>query len=118
MGRQNDSLDFDQLSVAAAPAGLLFGLAVSGVDGNRRGHVPEGNGAAIVATLDRLIGGKVDIVLRTRVRELLIDHGRVAGIRLDGQDVRSSAVVITTGGFGANPGFTSSGSGLETCSLP
>jgi len=78
-------------------------LYVSGIDGHRRGHVPMGHGAEIVATFDRAISGKADVVLRTRVRDLLMENGRVAGIRVDGQDVRSGAVVITTGGFGANP---------------
>ena len=78
-------------------------LYAAGVDGNRRGHVPTGAGAAIVAALDGAISGKVDVSLRTRVRSLIIEDGAVVGIRVDGQDVRAHAVVVTTGGFGANP---------------
>jgi fumarate reductase flavoprotein subunit len=78
-------------------------LYAAGVDGNRRGHVPTGNGAAIVAALDREITGRVDIALRTRVRELVVEQGRIAGVRTDGLVVRAGAVIVTTGGFGANP---------------
>ena len=39
LGRQNDSLDFDSLSAAGAPAGLLFGLAVIGF-GTKAGFMP------------------------------------------------------------------------------
>jgi fumarate reductase flavoprotein subunit len=78
-------------------------LHVGGVDGIRREHVPTGNGAAIVAALEGAISGKADVALRTRVRDLLIEDGRVAGIRSGGEAVRAHAVVITTGGFGANP---------------
>ena len=78
-------------------------LHVGGVDGIRREHLPTGNGAAIVAVLDAAVAGKADVALRTRVRDLLIEDGRVAGIRADGAEIRAHAVVITTGGFGANP---------------
>ncbi|MDB5482451.1 MAG: fumarate reductase flavoprotein subunit [Caulobacteraceae bacterium] len=78
-------------------------LYVAGVDGNRRGHVPVGAGAAIVAALEGSIGGRADVALRTRVRELLVEEGRVAGVRVDGETIRAHAVVVTTGGFGANP---------------
>ncbi len=97
-----------------APAAVewLIGLGVqfpvdqlyaAGVDGNLRGHVPVGAGAAIVAALEGAIGGRADVALRTRVRELLIEEGRVCGIRADGVTLRAAAVVVTTGGFGANP---------------
>ena len=78
-------------------------LHVGGVDGVRREHVPTGNGAAIVAMLDAAVAGKADVALRTRVRDLLIEDGRVSGIRAAGAEIRAHAVVITTGGFGANP---------------
>jgi fumarate reductase flavoprotein subunit len=78
-------------------------LYVAGVDGMRRGHVPVGAGAAIVAALETSIGARADIALRTRVRELLVERGRVTGIRVDGETFRAGAVVVSTGGFGANP---------------
>ena len=78
-------------------------LHAGGVDPIAREHVPVGNGAAIVAALDRSIAGRADVALHTRVRELLIEDGRVTGVKVDGERVRANAVVITTGGFGANP---------------
>lgn len=78
-------------------------LHVGGVDGLRREHVPTGYGAAIVAVLEAAISGKADVALRTRVRELLVEDGRVAGVRFGDEAVRAGSVVVTTGGFGANP---------------
>jgi fumarate reductase flavoprotein subunit len=78
-------------------------LHPGGVDPVPREHTPTGAGAAIVAALDAALNGKVDVALRTRVRALLIEDGAVVGIRSDGEDIRSNAVVISTGGFGANP---------------
>lgn len=78
-------------------------LKVGGIDGNRREHVPTGAGAAIVEALEGAVSGKLDVALRTRVRELLVEDGRVAGIRSGGETIRAAAVVVTTGGFGANP---------------
>ncbi|WP_342363939.1 FAD-dependent oxidoreductase [Terrarubrum flagellatum] len=80
-------------------------LYVSGVDGVRRGHRAEGHGAEIAAALEGSLSGKsVDIATSTRVRDLIIDDaGRASGVRIDGQDVSAGAVVIASGGFGANP---------------
>lgn len=78
-------------------------LHAGGVDPIPREHVPVGAGSAIVAALDRSIAGRADIALRTRVRDLLIEDGRVTGVKVAGETVRAGAVVITTGGFGANP---------------
>lgn len=79
-------------------------LYASGVDKVRRGHRATGDGAGIVAALEGWLSGKsVDTVLETRVERLLIESGRVCGIVVDGAEVRSTATVIATGGFGANP---------------
>lgn len=82
------------------PADKLY---VAGVDGEMRGHTPEGHGARITEVLEGAISGKVETVLRTRVQELVMDGDRVAGIRIDGETISSRAVIIATGGFGANP---------------
>ena len=80
------------------------GLYASGVDKIRRGHRAEGGGAAITQALEGQLSGKgVDIALNTRVSTLLIEQERVAGITVDGENIRSEAVVMATGGFGANP---------------
>jgi fumarate reductase flavoprotein subunit len=79
-------------------------LYASGVDKVRRGHRATGNGAGIVEGLEGYLSGKtIDTVLETRVERLLIEDGRVCGIVADGAAVRSTATVIATGGFGANP---------------
>lgn len=79
-------------------------LYASGVDKMRRGHRASGDGAGIVEALEGFLSGKaVDTVLETRVESLLVERGRVAGIVADGQPVRSNAVILATGGFGANP---------------
>jgi fumarate reductase flavoprotein subunit len=78
-------------------------LYVAGVDGLKRGHQPEGHGAAIIAALEGHLSGKVEVVTRTRVRELLVEDDRVAGVKVDGEAVKAGAVIIATGGFGANP---------------
>lgn len=79
-------------------------LYMSGVDKVRRGHRAAGGGAAIAEALEgSLAGANVDTALHTRVESLLIEQGRVIGIVVDGEPIRSSAVIIATGGFGANP---------------
>ena len=81
-------------------------LYVAGVDGVRRGHRAHGHGAAIVAALEGSLTGKtVDVVLNTRVRNLLLEEGAMAGIATDEGVVRSNAVVIATGGFGNDTGL-------------
>lgn len=79
-------------------------LYVSGVDKIRRGHRAAGGGGAIAEALEgSLANATVDTALQTRVESLLIEQGCVTGIIVDGEPIRSSAVVIATGGFGANP---------------
>lgn len=80
------------------------GLYRSGVDDTPRGHQCAGGGAALVAALAtraRQLG--TDIRLGTRVQELAVADGVVCGVRAGGSVLRASAVVIATGGFGANP---------------
>lgn len=78
-------------------------LYCSGVDKIRRGHRAGGHGAEIAEVLEGSLSGlSVDVALRTRVRDLLLEKGRVAGIVIDGDPVTACAVVLATGGFGAN----------------
>ncbi|MEC7763426.1 MAG: FAD-dependent oxidoreductase [Pseudomonadota bacterium] len=87
---------------AEFPAANLY---QSGVDGIKRGHRCEQQGAGIAQALEAAISQKgLDVALQTRVRDLLRDDtGRVTGIRVDGADVTAHSVVLATGGFGANP---------------
>ena len=85
------------LGVAFPPAYLT----VSGVDSKPRGHVcPEG-GLGITNVLINAAGAAgVEHVLDTRVSALLVEEGKVCGIKTPDAELRSHAVVITTGGFG------------------
>ncbi|AMN47572.1 fumarate reductase flavoprotein subunit [Steroidobacter denitrificans] len=88
---------------------LPEGLYVSGVDGIARGHSPTGAGAAIAEALEGALGQKsVDVVLRTHVNRLLVDpDGGLRGIVVGDDAITAGAVVIATGGFGANEEFLS-----------
>ena len=114
--RASEGLDWlMKLGVEFRPADLY----ASGVESIERGHTANGSGAAIAAALDRAVAvasvassaragapaQAIDVVLNTRVEGLLRDAegGRVIGVRAGGTDVFAGAVVLTTGGFGANP---------------
>lgn len=81
------------------------GLYASGVGPVRRGHAPEGSGAEVVNVLDSHRSDRgVDIVLDSRVTGLITnDQGRVTGVRIGEDEASCGAVVLATGGFGANP---------------
>ena len=78
---------------------------VSGVGTVPRGHIPVGEGHQVIQVLDRERERRgVDVSLMTRVDCLLTDDtGAVAGVSVGGDEVRCGAVVIASGGFGANP---------------
>ncbi|MEU1951755.1 FAD-dependent oxidoreductase [Nocardia rhamnosiphila] len=82
------------------------GLARAGVEDVWRAHVPKDQGYGLVQVLDRARRGHgVEVVLNTRVEELLVTDGRVTGVVADGIEVRGGAVVVATGGFAQDPGF-------------
>jgi fumarate reductase flavoprotein subunit len=77
--------------------------AYTEMSGVARCHAATGYGAAITQALEASMQQySVDVALRTRVTELLVEDGAVKGIVVDGSEVRAPAVVIATGGFGAN----------------
>ncbi len=80
-------------------------LYQSGVGRTPRGHPPEGGGEAVVQALEGHCSALgVDVVLNTRISELLRGAaGGVTGVRAGGDSVSAGAVVVATGGFGANP---------------
>ncbi|MBQ76237.1 MAG: FAD-binding dehydrogenase [Gammaproteobacteria bacterium] len=83
-------------------------LYSSGVESVARGHGATGNGAAIAAALDQEVSKRnIDVALNARVQQLQIkrDNGAVTGVILDDAKIQAGAVVLTTGGFGANPNF-------------
>lgn len=69
-----------------------------------RVHVPKGSGQAIVDVLHRHCRDRgVDIALGRRVDRLLADESGVHGAAVGDDEITAHAVVIATGGFGANP---------------
>ncbi|MFC9557495.1 FAD-dependent oxidoreductase [Rhodococcus sp. NPDC056960] len=79
-------------------------LYVSDLDNTRRGHECAGGGPELVAALEKRAREQGVIVkLSSRVRELLIVDGAVRGVRIDDEEFRAGAVVLATGGIGANP---------------
>jgi fumarate reductase flavoprotein subunit len=82
--------------------GIGFDLVVeSGVDGVGRGHCANGGGEAVCAVLaDQVATHGIEVMLGARADRLLMEEGRVAGVHVNGMDIRAKAVVIATGGFG------------------
>jgi fumarate reductase flavoprotein subunit len=80
------------------------GLYRSGVDDTARGHQCSGGGTALVRVLaERARERGVEIRCGVRVRELLQEDGTVTGVRVGDAAITATAVVLATGGFGANP---------------
>ena len=68
-----------------------------------RSHVPEGGGQHIVDVLHRHCRERgIDVALGTRVDRILVDDDAVAGVAAGDDELAAPAVVIATGGFGAN----------------
>lgn len=82
-------------------------IFVPGVNSVPREHIPVGAGAGVVEGLDAACSRQsVEFVFQTRVEELMTDDtGTVTGLVADGQPIKTGAVIIATGGFGANPEF-------------
>ena len=100
---------------SAAPISWLRSLGVvfdpartyhGGVEpaGLKRSHRVDGGGERLIEILEGVASTHgVDIVCNTRVKQLYVDeYGQVAGIKIDGDVVRSAAVVLASGGFGEN----------------
>jgi fumarate reductase flavoprotein subunit len=76
----------------------------SGVGARPRGHQSIEAGLGIAKSLINAIGTLgVEVALGSRVSDLLIENGRVVGIRSFDIELRANAVIITTGGFANNP---------------
>lgn len=80
------------------------GLYCSGVESVPRGHGAAELGQSITDRLQAAASDKgIDVALNTRVTDLHLDEsGKVAGVRLGDDVVEAGAVVVATGGFGAN----------------
>jgi len=79
-------------------------LVKSGVDTVARGHSCEGAGQGITDALINAVGAAgVESVLGCRVDSLIVEEGRVVGVRAQGTELYAGSVIITTGGFGNSP---------------
>jgi len=83
------------------PANMLVHSDVSGV---RRGHTSKTFGLGLADALINHAGAiGVESALGTRIGGLIVEDGRVAGIRAGDTELRAGGVVLATGGFGNNP---------------
>ena len=81
----------------------LLGLEHTDMTPVLRGHRVEGYGAGLADALRRATAAAgVEVVFRTRVRELALEDGRVVGVRVGGETFRAGGVVIACGGFARN----------------
>ena len=76
------------------------GLYAAGVEWPPRGHRPPEGGRAYAEVMEnrRAVLG-VEVALKTRVRELIVEDGAVRGVVVDGQQIRSRAVLLACGGL-------------------
>jgi fumarate reductase flavoprotein subunit len=83
---------------------LPEGVYPSGVSSIPRGHQPTGGGQEVINILEGHRSHKgIDIVLDARVTELIVDsENRIQGVSIGKDKAFCGAVVIATGGFGAN----------------
>ena len=97
----------DWLDSIGAP---LPEVSFSGGATNKRIHRPEG-GAGVGAYLVNAFKENVDqlgipVYLDTKATELIVENGAVTGVKAEGKDklytFRGKAVILATGGFGAN----------------
>lgn len=77
----------------------------SGVSSVARGHPPQDAGEGVVQVLHAACDKRsIDIVLNARVTKLLTNESnKLSGIRIGNDEATCGALVMTTGGFGANP---------------
>jgi fumarate reductase flavoprotein subunit len=79
-------------------------LVIGGVDDIPRAHSSRGGGGTVAEALINAAGAAgIESSCNTRVDELIVESGRVVGVRSEGVELRASSVVLTTGGFGNNP---------------
>lgn len=88
-----------ELGVPFSPA-----LIVGGDERQPRSHAAIGSGQAVIDAVHRAaVERGIDIALGRRVDHLLVDGERVVGVSADGEPTTAHAVVLATGGFGAEP---------------
>jgi fumarate reductase flavoprotein subunit len=79
------------------------GLYISGVEDVPRGHHVRGSGIALFEHLLSVAAARgVEIHANVRVEGLTMRDGLIDGILAQGVEMRAGAVVLATGGYGAN----------------
>ncbi|MGI6037429.1 MAG: flavocytochrome c [Limnochordia bacterium] len=71
-----------------------------------RAHRTPGGGSEFIRALAEQARKKnVQILLETRATDLIVENGRVVGVKASGKasEVRANAVILATGGYAANP---------------
>lgn len=104
---ENSAEAIDWLASIGAP---LPEVSFSGGATNKRIHRPEGGAAVGPYLVEKLLAkiGKDEISLlyNTEATELIVEDGAVTGVKATGDGIRytitAKAVVLATGGFGAN----------------
>ncbi|HHV78560.1 MAG TPA: flavocytochrome c [Firmicutes bacterium] len=91
----------------------LTRVGISGGSTNARSHGPKDGSAVgpeIMKALKAAADAKkdqIEILLETRATEILMKDGKAVGIKAQGKNgeiqVNAKAVILATGGFGANP---------------
>jgi predicted Rossmann fold flavoprotein len=76
-----------------------LGIRLKEEDRGRVFPVTDQAATVVKAIVDRVYTSGVDVMLDTPVQRLLVDNGRITGVRLSrGQNLASATVVIATGG--------------------
>ncbi len=79
-------------------------LVRTGMERVRRGHRASGGGAMIAERLERACRARdIEVAVANPVEGLVVEAGRVVGVRVGGHEVRAGAVVVAAGGFGHEP---------------
>ncbi len=79
------------------------GLMQAGVEDVWRGHVPRDQGYGLVDAMNqKRLEKNIDLFLDNRVEDLVIEQGQVRGIKMGGEMIEASAVVVASGGFSHN----------------
>ena len=104
---ENSAEAIDWLASIGAP---LPEVSFSGGATNKRIHRPEGGAAVGPYLVEKLLAkigeDEISLLYNTEATELIVEDGAVTGVKATGDGIRytinADAVVLATGGFGAN----------------
>lgn len=104
---ENSAEAIDWLASIGAP---LPEVSFSGGATNKRIHRPEGGAAVGPYLVEKLLAkigeDEISLLYNTEATELIVEDGAVTGVKATGDGIRytinAKAVVLATGGFGAN----------------